>query len=93
MKAYIVNTTGPRTGQQSGDGRYALKAESGRTLYQRWCSNRAFANFDLTTGNPKILHDQGITEVYSNGKLVWLCGELVGDPPGVPTGKRRIRKN
>ena len=28
MNAYIVNTTGPRTGQQSGDGRYALKDEN-----------------------------------------------------------------
>lgn len=76
MKAYIVNTTGPRTGQQSGDGRYALKDESGRTLYERWCSNRAFANSDLTRGNPKILHDLGITAVYSNGELVWLGGAM-----------------
>ena len=76
MNAYIVNRTTLHNGQNSDEGRYALTDESGRTFYERWCSNRAFANSDLTRGNPKILHDLGITAVYSNGELVWLGGAM-----------------
>lgn len=75
MKAYIVNRT-TISGVKSEEGRYALTDESGRTFYERWCSNRAFANSDLTRGNQKILHDLGITAVYSNGELVWFGGAM-----------------
>ena len=75
MKAYIVNRT-TLSGQDPDEGRYALTDESGRTLYERWCSNRAFANSDLTRGNLKILQDLEITEVYSNDELVWKDGAI-----------------
>ena len=65
MKAYIVNRTTPHSKQDPDEGRYALIDESGRTLYERWCSNRAFANFDLTRGCQTILEENGITEVQS----------------------------
>ena len=75
MKAYIVNRT-TLSGQNSEEGRYALTDESGRTLYERWCSNRAFANSDLTRGCQTILKENGITEVYSNDELVWKDGAM-----------------
>lgn len=75
MRAYIVNRTNPRSWYQNGEGPYALKAEDGRILYQRWCSNRAFANFDLTRGCQTILEENGITEVHSNDYIVWKDGQ------------------
>lgn len=75
MKAYIVNRTTPHSKQDPDEGRYALIDESGRTLYERWCSNRAFANFDLTRGCQTILEENGITEVHSNDYIVWKDGQ------------------
>lgn len=75
MRAYIVNRTNPRSGHQNGEGPYALKSEDGRILYQRWCGNRAFANFDLTRGCQTILEENGITEVHSNDYIVWKDGQ------------------
>lgn len=75
MKAYIINETNSYSERHSGAGPYSLRNEQGRILYQRWCTNRAFANFDLTSGNPKALEENGITEVYSNDELVWKDGE------------------
>lgn len=49
--------------------------ENAKVIYQRWCSNRAFANFDLTRGCQTILEENGITEVHSNDYIVWKDGQ------------------
>lgn len=75
MKAYIVHDS-PLGTDYWGEGMYALITEKEETVYKRWCSNRAFAIHDLTKGVEKILQDHGITDVWSNGVLVWNEGVL-----------------
>ena len=74
MKAYIVyDSLGT---DYWGEGMYALITEKEEVIYQRWCSNRAFANHDLTVGVESILKDNDVTEVYSNGVVVWSDGKI-----------------
>lgn len=75
MKAYIIYKTDPSRESYNDEGIYALKAEDDTILYFRHCSNRAFANIDLTRGIQKTLQENGITEVQSNGVTVWKDGE------------------
>lgn len=75
MKAYIVHNS-PLGTDHWGEGRYSLITENEKIIYERWCSNRAFANSDLTRGIQKILEDSGVTEVFSNGVVVWQNGKI-----------------
>lgn len=75
MKAYIVHDS-PLGTCYWGEGMYALITEKEETIYKRWCSNRAFACFDLTDGIKEVLDEKGITDVWSNGVLVWIDGLL-----------------
>lgn len=76
MKAYVVHYSDLGT-DSWGEGMYALVGGNDKVYYKRWCSSRAFANHDLTKGVEHILKDNGITEVWSNGVLVWSEGALV----------------
>lgn len=70
MKAYIVHDS-PLGTDYSGAGMYALITEKEETLYKTWCSNRDFANSDLSRGLKSLLDEKGVTEVWSRGILVW----------------------
>ena len=73
MKAYVVHYSDMGT-DYWGEGMYALISEKEEVIYRRWCSNRDFANSDLSRGCKGLLEEKGITEVWSNGVLVWKCG-------------------
>lgn len=77
MKAYILCNS-PLGSDYSGEGEYLLATEE-KTIYSRWCSNRGFANGDLTRSIEHMLKENGITEVYSNGMLVWVEGVMTSD--------------
>lgn len=74
MKAYIICNS-PLGSDFSGEAKYIIATED-KTIFSRWCSSRAFANYDLTTGIATMLKDNGVTEVYSNGEIVWKDGHL-----------------
>lgn len=78
MKAYIYfdNTCQYRKYPKdyTGEGPYVLVTESGEVIGRHYCSFRGWAERDLTTSwedRTQALYDHGITEVWSNGKLVW----------------------
>ena len=79
MKAYIYFDTSyyqhrDKSKDYSGEGPYILVDESGKVLGQHYCSSRGWAERDLTIGwedRIQALYDHGITEVWSNDKLVW----------------------
>lgn len=75
MRAYIYYF-GTKGDGYSGPGAYSLVMEDKRTLFHRWCTNRAFANHDLTIGVESVLRDNDVTEVYSNGVIVWSDGKI-----------------
>lgn len=75
MRAYIIHDS-PLGTDYWGEGMYALVTEKEEVIYKRWCTNRAFANHDLTIGVQTMLQDNGITEVYSNGVMVWSEGKM-----------------
>lgn len=75
MKAYILCDS-PLGSDYSGEAAYFLAAEDERTIYKRWCSNRGFANSDLTRSVEHMLKENGITAVYSNGVVVWQNGKI-----------------
>ena len=78
MKAYILCNS-PLGSDYSGKAEYYLATEE-KTIYSRWwCSNRGFANGDLTRSVEHMLKENGITEVYSNGMLVWVDGAMTAD--------------
>lgn len=77
MKAYILCNS-PLGSDYSGEGEYYLATEE-KTIYSRWCSNRGFANGDLTRSVEHMLKENGITAVYSNGMLVWVDGVMTSD--------------
>jgi hypothetical protein len=70
MKAYILQNS-PKGSDHCAGGFYELISEKEDKIYGRWCSSRDFANFDLTRGIEAILKEKGVTEVWSNGFLVW----------------------
>ena len=78
MKAYILCDS-PLGSDHSGEAAYYLATEDERTIYRRWCSNRGFANSDLTRSVEHMLKENGITAVYSNGMLVWVDGVMTAD--------------
>lgn len=70
MKAYIYfNIKGYL--DYDGEGPYVLVTEDGKCIGYHYCSSRNFANHDLTIWRLKELKENNISEVYSNGKLVW----------------------
>lgn len=75
MKAYIIHQSDLGT-DYWGEGMYALITEKEKVIHERWCTNRAFACFDLTDGIKEMLEGKGITDVWSNGVLVWNEGVL-----------------
>ena len=75
MKAYIFCDS-PLGIDYSGGGMYAIITEKEETIYKKWCSSRTFANYDLTAWIEDKLKENGVTEVYSNGVLVWHDGKL-----------------
>lgn len=75
MRAYIYYGSIKDNGD-SGEGTYSLVTEDKKTLYHRWCTNRMFANHDLTIGVENVLRDNDVTEVYSNGVIVWSDGKI-----------------
>lgn len=75
MKAYIIHDS-PLGTDYWGEGMYALVTEKEEIIFRRWCSNRAFANHDLTQGIENMLREYEITDVWSNGVLVWTEGVI-----------------
>ena len=75
MKAYIIHQAELGT-DYWGEGMYALITEKEEVIYKRWCTNRAFACFDLTDGIKEMLEEKGITDVWSNGVPVLIDGLL-----------------
>ena len=75
MKAYIIHQSELGT-DYWGEGMYAIITEKEETIYKKWCSSRIFANHDLTVWIDKELNEKGVTEVYSNGVVVWENGKL-----------------
>lgn len=78
MKAYIYfNTATTRDKSKgkdyTGEGGYMLVTEDGKQIGRHYCSSRSFANRDLTVTEDRLkaLRENNISEVYSNGKLVW----------------------
>lgn len=53
-----------------GDGPYVLVFGE-KAIGSHYCSNRSFANHDLTEWQLESLKKNKIDEVYSNGVLVW----------------------
>lgn len=78
MRAYIYYGATKDNGN-SGEGTYSLVTEDKRTIFHRWCTNRAFANHDLTIGIESMLKDNDVTEVFSNGVIVWSDGQMTED--------------
>lgn len=70
MKAYIVHNS-PLGTDYWNEGKYSLVTEKEVIVAEKWCSNRAFANHDLTVWQADKLKEHGITDVWSNGVLVW----------------------
>ena len=75
MKAYIVHDS-PLGTDYWGEGMYALISEKEVIVAKKWCSNRAFANHDLTVWYEDKLKEHGVTEVFSSGVVVWKDGKI-----------------
>ena len=72
MKAYIIHESELGTGY-CGDGMYALVTEKEETIYKRWCTNRAFANHDLTKGIENMLREQiKVLNAFAKGYELFL---------------------
>lgn len=63
----------------NGEGCYALVTEDNRCIGTHYCSSRWFANHDLTEWRLEELQENNISEVYSNGELVWKDNEMTND--------------
>lgn len=74
MKAFIHFFKG-----FSGECCYELVTEDNRCIGMYYCSSREFANRDLTEWRLKELQENNISEVYSNGELVWKDNEMTND--------------
>ena len=75
MKAYIVHDS-PLGTDYWNEGKYSLITEKEVIVAEKWCSNRAFANHDLTMWYEDKLKEHGVTEVYSSGVVVWKDGNI-----------------
>lgn len=79
MKAFIYFNSKSKGVDYSGEGSYVLVTEDGKCIGGHYCSSREFANHDLTEWRLKELKENNISEVYSNGKLVWKDNEMTND--------------
>lgn len=71
MKADIYFNSKSMMGYD-GEGHYVLVREDGKCVADAICSNRDFAEQDLTRGERRQwLIDKDVTEVYSHGRLIW----------------------
>ena len=71
MKAYIYFNSKSKGLDYNGEGPYVLITEDNKCIGQHYSSSRAFANHDLTEWRMKELQENNISEVFSNGELVW----------------------
>ena len=71
MKAYIYFNSKSKGLDYNGEGPYMLMTEDNKCIGKHYCSSRGFANHDLTTWRMKELQENNISEVFSNGELVW----------------------
>lgn len=76
MKAYIYFDNESKGLDYDGDGPYILVTEDGKCISHHYCSSRSFANYDLTERKLKELQENNISEVYSNGEVVWKNQEM-----------------
>ena len=76
MKAYIYfNIKGNL--DYDGEGPYVLVTEEDKCIGSHYCSSRFYANDDLTVWRLEELKENNISEVYSNGKLVWQKPDII----------------
>lgn len=76
MKAYIYfNIKGYL--DYDGEGPYVLVTEDNKCIGSHICSSRTWANYDLTLRRLEELIENNISEVYSNGKLVWQKPDII----------------
>lgn len=68
-KAYIYFNEEELT-NYSGEGLYVLVFND-KVIASHYCSNRSFANHDLTVWKLEALEKYNIDEVISNGSVVW----------------------
>lgn len=79
MKAYIYFNSKSKGLDYNGEGEYVLVTEDNKCIGNHLCSSRGFANHDLTEWRLEELQENNISEVYSNGKLVWKNQEMTKD--------------
>jgi hypothetical protein len=79
MKAFIYFDSEIEEVDYNGEGVYILVTEDDKCIGNHYCSSRGFANHDLTEWRLKELKENNISEVYSNGKLVWKDNEPTAD--------------
>lgn len=79
MKAYIYFKNKSKGLDYNGEGQYVLVTEDDKCIGSHCCSSRGFANHDLTEWRLKELQENNISEVYSNGELVWKNNEMTED--------------
>lgn len=63
----------------SGECCYELVTEDNICIGMHYCLSREFANRDLTEWRLKELQENNISEVYSNGELVWKDNKMTND--------------
>lgn len=69
-KAYIYFNDKNLGKDYSGEGPYVLVFEE-QAIASHYCSNRSFANHDLTVWKLEKINEYNIDEIYSNENLVW----------------------
>ena len=79
MKAYIYFNSKSKGLDYDGEGEYVLVTEEDKCIGGRYSSSRGFANYYLTEFRVKELQENNITEVYSNGNLIWENHEMTKD--------------
>ena len=73
-KAYIYFND-KNNKEDSGEGGYVLVFDD-NVIGNHFCSNRSFANHDLTIWKIEELEKNNIDEVISNGEVVWSKKDL-----------------
>lgn len=76
MKAYIYFNSKSEGLDYNGEGQYVLVTEDDKCIGSHYCSSRGFANHDLTEWRLEELKENNISEVYSNGELIWENQEM-----------------
>lgn len=73
MRTKIVYKQDGFSPEYSGGGHYYLVNESNIVVDRKYCSSRAFANYDFTMPMSALdlLQKYNIDEVWSNGELVY----------------------